>query len=224
MAGHDEAMDQPPSSAASRSASAMSSMVLALKNGSSGVVGQLTVAQTITRGPAVDLADVFHHQRVAKFFAQCHAPQAYHRMRLSAGSRDRELRFLFGAGAHAAGRPDRAAGTDNPPRRSAPTRHRAGLRPPSRAPPGCRPAVPGKFFTVSGITGRPKPAKRAGSPLALRIRRSHCGCQPRDHALEDGAAADRAHRLVAAAHPPRQAAGQQHAGDRRRGARRRRRV
>ena len=35
---------QPPSSAASRSASAMSSMVLALKNGSSGVVGHVTVA------------------------------------------------------------------------------------------------------------------------------------------------------------------------------------
>ena len=34
----------PPSSAASRSASAMSSMVLALKNGSSGVVGHVTVA------------------------------------------------------------------------------------------------------------------------------------------------------------------------------------
>src|SRR4029079_11953718 len=34
----------PPSSAASRSASAMSSMVLALKNGSSGCAGQVTVA------------------------------------------------------------------------------------------------------------------------------------------------------------------------------------
>jgi hypothetical protein len=37
--------DQPASSAASRSASAMSSTVLALKNGSSGVVGQATVAR-----------------------------------------------------------------------------------------------------------------------------------------------------------------------------------
>src|SRR5450755_2779334 len=34
---------------------------------------------------------------------------------------------------------------------------------------------PGKFSTVSGITGRPKPAKRVGSPLALRISPSHCG-------------------------------------------------
>ena len=42
-------------------------------------------------------------------------------------------------------------------------------------------------------------------PVALRL-------QPRDHAIEDGAAADLAHRLVAAAHPPRQTAGEQHAG------------
>src|SRR5271156_554744 len=34
---------------------------------------------------------------------------------------------------------------------------------------------PGKSFTVSGMTGRPKEAKRAGSPLALRTRPSHCG-------------------------------------------------
>jgi hypothetical protein len=43
---------------------------------------------------------------------------------------------------------------------------------------------------------------------AIALRR-----QPRDHAVEDGAAGDGAHRLVAAAHPPRQAAGQQHAGN-----------
>src|SRR5215207_3643217 len=33
---------------------------------------------------------------------------------------------------------------------------------------------PGKSATPSAITGRPKDAKRAGSPLALRIRPSHC--------------------------------------------------
>src|SRR5260221_5714366 len=34
---------------------------------------------------------------------------------------------------------------------------------------------PGKFFTVSGMTGSPNAANRAGSPLALRMSPSHCG-------------------------------------------------
>src|SRR6266699_502217 len=34
---------------------------------------------------------------------------------------------------------------------------------------------PGKSATVSAITGSPKLAKRAGSPLALRMSPSHCG-------------------------------------------------
>src|SRR6185295_19012739 len=43
---------------------------------------------------------------------------------------------------------------------------------------------------------------------AVALRRKAC-----DHAVEDGAAGDRAHRLVAAAHPPREAAGEQYAGN-----------
>src|SRR5262245_8704088 len=34
---------------------------------------------------------------------------------------------------------------------------------------------PGKSATPSAMTGRPNAAKRAGSPLALRMRPSHCG-------------------------------------------------
>src|SRR4051812_4901457 len=34
---------------------------------------------------------------------------------------------------------------------------------------------PGKSCTVSAMTGRPNAANRAGSPLALRMRPSHCG-------------------------------------------------
>src|ERR1700737_4566188 len=34
---------------------------------------------------------------------------------------------------------------------------------------------PGKFSTVSGMTGNPKLANRAGSPLALRMSPLHCG-------------------------------------------------
>src|SRR5215212_953010 len=36
---------------------------------------------------------------------------------------------------------------------------------------------PGKSSTVSAMTGKPNAAKRAGSPLALRTRPSHCGCR-----------------------------------------------
>src|SRR5258706_16288050 len=35
---------------------------------------------------------------------------------------------------------------------------------------------PGKSATVSGITGSPNAANRAGSPLAFRMSPSHCGC------------------------------------------------
>ena len=57
---------------------------------------------------------------------------------------------------------------------------------------------------------RPKPRGIAvgieNQAIALRL-------QPRDHAVENGTARDLAHRLVAAAHPPRQPAGEQHAGN-----------
>src|SRR5262245_33230855 len=36
---------------------------------------------------------------------------------------------------------------------------------------------PGKSATPSATTGRPNEAKRAGSPLALMIRPSHCGAR-----------------------------------------------
>ena len=75
----------------------------------------------------------------------------------------------------AGARPGRAAGTDSPPRHSAPTEPRAGRPRPSRARPECRPAVPENPATPSGTTGSPKSANRAGSPLALRMRPSHCG-------------------------------------------------
>ena len=116
-----------------------------------------------------------------------------------------------GAGA----RRDRAAGTDNPPPRSKSSETSGRLAAAQSSAARMPASGPGKFSTVSGMTGRPK-LEPAGSPLALRMSPSHCGCKPRDHARQDGAAADRAHRLVAAAHPPRQPAREQHAGYRRR--------
>ena len=102
---------QPPSSAASRSASAMSSMVLALKNGIEFIDRPFHRGEPVARGPAVDLADVFHHQRVAKFFAQ--APRSTIRSPDATGRRKprpRAARPLRPA-PHAGARRDRAAGT-----------------------------------------------------------------------------------------------------------------
>ena len=53
-----------PSSSASRSASAISSMVSALRNRSSGSAGHATV-EAYSGGPSVDLADILDHQCVA---------------------------------------------------------------------------------------------------------------------------------------------------------------
>ena len=164
----------------------------------------------VARGPAVDLPDIFHHQRVAKFLAQADTPQSDHRMRLSAGGGDRELRVLS-ARADAAAPPDRAAGTDNPPPRSGPRRHVGPVRrgPVERGEDARERSR--KILHGVGDDGQSEARKPRGiaigvenQPVALRL-------EPRDHALEDGAAADLPHRLVAAAHPPRQAAGEQHA-------------
>src|ERR1700722_11409138 len=46
--------------------------------------------EPVARGPAVDLSDIFHHQRVAQLVAQGHAPQSDYRMRSSAGGGDRK--------------------------------------------------------------------------------------------------------------------------------------
>ena len=126
------------SSAASRSASAMSSTVLALKNGSSGSVGHVTVASRIARGPAVDLAEVFDDQRVTQLVAQGDAPQADHRMRLVRRMRRPRAARSRATAPHAAARRDRAAGTGSRRRRSAPIRPRAGSPRSSRARPKCR--------------------------------------------------------------------------------------
>ena len=49
---------------------------------------------------------------------------------------------------------------------------------------------PAKSGTSSATTGRPVSAKRAGSPLALRMSRVHCGASRSMNARENGLAAD----------------------------------
>src|SRR3954469_9013711 len=51
--------------------------------------------EPIARGPAVDLSNILDHKRVAKFFAQCDAPQSDHWMRLTGRRCNGKLRVLF---------------------------------------------------------------------------------------------------------------------------------
>ena len=70
---------------------------------------------------------------------------------------------------------------------------------------------PAKSGTSSAITGRPVSAKRAGSPLALRIRRVHCGFIRSSTRARMVVPPIRRQRLVAAAHAARQPAGEDEA-------------
>ena len=72
---------------------------------------------------------------------------------------------------------------------------------------------PTKPPIVSGTTGRPKAAKRPGSPLALITMSPTWGAEPADDVAEHWPAGQLQEPLVAAPHAPRPAAGQQHAGD-----------
>ena len=69
---------------------------------------------------------------------------------------------------------------------------------------------PAKSGTLSATTGRPKDAKRVGSPLALMIEPGALRREALDGELDDRAAANLKQRLVAPAHAPRQTARQKH--------------
>src|SRR5665647_3774804 len=87
-------------------------------------------------------------------------------MGLSVGGGDRELRILRGPRGMN-GQSVAALSIHCTPGRLVAAQSRPARMPASG---------PGKFSTVSAITGKPKLANRAGSPLALRTRSSHCGC------------------------------------------------
>ena len=132
-------------------------------------------------------------------------------MRLSAGCGDRELRILLGARAMQAR--DQIARQERAIRRRA--QNPRNIRPVGRGPveggenTGQRSRKILHRVGDDGQTETCEPRRIAigieNEPVALRL-------QPRDHPLKDGPAADLPHRLVAAAHPPRQPAGEQHAG------------
>ena len=166
---------QPPSSAASRSASAMSSTVLALKKGSSGVDRPGHGRERIARGPAVDLADVL--LRPARGAARRATPRSTARSPDGSVRRMRRPRARHSRRrAPASSRATRSRGRNGQSAAALSTRFTSGRLAAIQSSAARMPASgPGKSATSSAITGRPKAAKRAGSPLALRISPSHCG-------------------------------------------------
>ena len=70
---------------------------------------------------------------------------------------------------------------------------------------------PAKSGTLSAITGSPVSAKRVGIAIGVDDDAGALRRQRRQHAVEDGDAADLDARLVAAAHAARQAAGEHQA-------------
>ena len=198
-----------------RSASAASSGVLTLKNGSTGAVRPVGDGDAVTGGPDLDLVQALLDQRLAQIVAQRHRPQPDHRMppfaRAGAGER------LAGRlpRRRAAGRPDRPAGTGSRPARSR-RQAMAGACAAAQSSPARMPASgPAKSGTSSGTTGKPVSAKRAGSPLALRMMPAHCGVSRVSTRSRMVVPPIRMQRLVAAAHAPRQPAGEHEAEGRR---------
>jgi hypothetical protein len=144
---------------------------------------------------------------VAKFLAQRDTPQTDHRMRLAVGSGYRELRVLVGARPvqtrHEIARQERTI------RRGA--QHPGNLRPVRRGPieageDACERS--GKILDRIRDHRQAKIRKSRRVAVGVEEQLAALRPKPRDHAREDGLAADRAHRLVAAAHPARQPAGQ----------------
>src|SRR5713226_4694325 len=165
---------QPPSSSARRSAVAMSSMVLALKNGSSSSTGQVTVAsrkravqRSILRISSTTSAwrNVSRNATLHNPITGCDWPsEAATASSAFCSARARCRRATRSRGRN--GQSAAALSTHETSGRLAAAQSSAAKMPASG---------PGKFSTVSAMTGRPNAAKRAGSPLALRISPSHCG-------------------------------------------------
>src|SRR6266851_1155570 len=165
---------QPPSSSARRSAVAMSSMVLALKNGSSSSTGQVTVAsrkravqRSILRISSTTSAwrNVSRNATLHNPITGCDWPsEAATASSAFCSARARCRRATRSRGRN--GQSAAALSTHETSGRLAAAQSRAARMPASG---------PGKSATESGMTGSPNAAKRAGSPLALRISPSHCG-------------------------------------------------
>jgi hypothetical protein len=132
-------------------------------------------------------------------------------MRLAVGSRDRELRVLFDPRLMQPS--DQVTRQERAIRRSA--QHPRNVRTVGRGPVERRQNAGEWSWKIGDAVWyhrQPKRRKTRRITIGVEDQAVALRRQARDHAIEDGAAADLAHRLVAAAHPAREAAGEQYAG------------
>jgi hypothetical protein len=160
--------------------------------------------------PDLDLTQILDHQRVAQVFAQPDRPEADHGMAPFARARAGEWRA--DRAAFRAQACHQIVGEERAIARHA--RHIRDFRPMRR-----RPVEPGQDAGEgSGEIGHR--IGHNGEAAVSEARRIAVGVEddavalrrePREHAFQDGGAADPDARLVAAAHAPRQAAGEHEA-------------
>src|SRR5882672_4198193 len=165
---------QAASSTASRSASAMSSMVLALKNGSSGVVGHVTVA---SRKRAVQRS-IFLTSSTTSAWRSCSRKATLHSPITGCDwpSEAATASSAFSALSAPCSFDTRSRGRNGQSPAALRTSFTSGRFAAVQSSAAKIPASgPGKSATPSGMTGSPNAEKRAGSPLALRMRPLHCG-------------------------------------------------
>ncbi len=177
--------------------------MLTLKNGSKGSAGHSTataprraVQRSTRRSPSAE--------QPAQFVARGDRPQPDHRMPPPAGGGiggARRLRRLAEADGEV-GRQERAVGRNGEEVSSAEERRRHMVEPGEDA--GKRPRRVGQAVRHHRHA-EPEAFRRA---VGVEQQRAHLRPDPPHDAREDGLAAERAQRLVAAAHAPRQAAGE----------------
>src|SRR5256884_1094731 len=149
-------------------------MVLALKNGSSGVVGHVTVAslkRAVQRSIFL-MSSTTSAWRSSSRKATLHSPITGCDWPSEAATAS----SAFSAVSAPCSRDTRSRGKKGQSAAALRTSFTSGWLAAAQSSAARMPASgPGKSATPSGTTGSPNAAKRAGSPLALRMRPSHCG-------------------------------------------------
>ena len=160
----------------------------------------------MARGPHLDLAQVLDREGVAQILAQRRPATARRPDDASRPSARRRaacrscMRAACSFATRSRGRNGQSPGTLT-------THSVPGLFAATQSSPARMPASgPAKSGTLSATTGRPKAAKRAGSPLALSTTPLTCGVSRASTRSQDRLAADADQRLVAAAHAAREPA------------------
>ena len=192
--------------ASERSAASSSSGLLTLKKGSSpgssneaGATPCVSVQRSILRAPASSAA--------SSASASAAGQSADHRMGAAAASRRRRSARQPPAAPPPAAPPDPPAGTAC---RWAPTARRPPrVRPPSASPPARRPAAPDCRQRVGQHRQAPGGEARRVA-IGVQRHRAHLRADAVEHMVQQRPPAQQPQRLVPAAHPPRQPAGEQH--------------